>query len=140
MSRAVPAREDSTMRIMLPLALATMVAVLAATGLAPPAAAQYFGTEDGYGGDGIGWGPAYRPETTFRPAIGFYGGVERPYPYGAPGTTTPVTRNGVTYGPAPYYAAPGPVVRRHARATRKAYVARRSARHAGVAARRTARY
>ena len=42
----------------------------------------YYGAEDGYDDDEFGWGPAYRPETTFRPAYGFYGGVERPYPYG----------------------------------------------------------
>lgn len=52
----------------------------------PPASGR-FGAEDGYGGDGFGWGPAYRPETTFRPSRGFYGGVERPYPYGQPAAT-----------------------------------------------------
>lgn len=66
--------------------------VLAGPALAqanPPAAGR-FGAEDGYGGDGFGWGPAYRPETTFRPSRGFYGGVERPYPYAQPqvGETT----------------------------------------------------
>ena len=40
-----------------------------------------YGAEDGYNDDGFGWGPAYRPQTNFRPAYGFYGGVERPYPY-----------------------------------------------------------
>lgn len=67
------------------LALAMMIA----TGGVSPALAQAgaYGTEDGYGGDGIGWGPAYRRDTTFRPAIGFYGGVERPNPYAPPGAT-----------------------------------------------------
>jgi len=45
-----------------------------------------FGAEDGYNDDGFGWGPAYRPETTFRPSYGFYGGIERP-------TRTPARRN-----------------------------------------------
>jgi len=52
-----------------------------------------FGAEDGYNDDGFGWGPAYRPETTFRPSYGFYGGVERPYPYARPpqpGAVAPV--------------------------------------------------
>ena len=40
-----------------------------------------YGAEDGYNDDSFGWGPAYRPDTSFRPAVGFYGGVERPYPY-----------------------------------------------------------
>ena len=63
-----------------------------------PAQAQFYGAEDGYDDDEFGWGPAYRRDTTFRPAIGFYGGVERPYPYGAPETTNPVVRNGIVYG------------------------------------------
>lgn len=49
-----------------------------------------YGAEDGYNDDGFGWGPAYRPETNFRPATGFYGGVERPYPYGQAATPTAV--------------------------------------------------
>lgn len=66
------------------------LACLMAVSSAPSALAQpgSYGTEDGYGGDGIGWGPAYRPDTTFRPARGFYGGVERPNPYLAGGDTT----------------------------------------------------
>lgn len=59
------------------LALALLIGMAGAS----VAHAQGFGTEDGYGGDGIGWGPAYRRDTTFRPAVGFYGGVERPNPY-----------------------------------------------------------
>jgi hypothetical protein len=64
--------------------------LVAATGIAGAAQAQVntavpgpYGAEDGYNDDGFGWGPAYRPETNFRPAYGFYGGVERPYPYGS---------------------------------------------------------
>ena len=49
-----------------------------------------FGAEDGYNDDGFGWGPAYRPETTFRPSYGFYGGVERPYPYARAGAVAPL--------------------------------------------------
>lgn len=58
--------------------------IVPATAQANPPAAGRFGAEDGYGGDGFGWGPAYRPDTTFRPSRGFYGGVERPYPYAPP--------------------------------------------------------
>jgi hypothetical protein len=64
--------------------------LVAATIIAGAAEAQVntavpgpYGAEDGYNDDGFGWGPAYRPETNFRPAYGFYGGVERPYPYGS---------------------------------------------------------
>jgi hypothetical protein len=49
-----------------------------------------YGAEDGYNDDGFGWGPAYRPETNFRPSTGIYGGVERPYPYGPAATPTAV--------------------------------------------------
>jgi hypothetical protein len=62
--------------------------LVTATSLAGAAQAQVnpavpgpYGAEDGYNDDGFGWGPAYRPETNFRPAYGFYGGVERRYPY-----------------------------------------------------------
>ncbi|MDB5591058.1 hypothetical protein [Enterovirga sp.] len=80
---------------MTPAALARLgVAAALLLGAAPalaqfnPPASGWFGAEDGYNDDGFGWGPAYRPETTFRPSYGFYGGVERPYPYGAPGQVT----------------------------------------------------
>jgi hypothetical protein len=69
--------------------ISIMAALVAATVCTGAAQAQVnqpmpgpYGAEDGYGDDGFGWGPAYRPETNFRPSVGFYGGVERPYPYG----------------------------------------------------------
>ena len=87
--------------------LALAAAVAAVLGLLSPtpaeAQARCYGAEDGYDDDEFGWGPAYRCETTFRPAIGFYGGVERPYPYGGNPSVNPVTRNGVTYGYNPRY-------------------------------------
>ena len=103
------------------------------------AQAQFYGAEDGYDDDEFGWGPAYRPETNFRPAIGFYGGVERPYPYGAPETTNPVVRNGVVYYGVPSGIVARPFFRggplhyapRRAARTRLAYRSRRSVtRHA----------
>lgn len=103
----------------------------------------YYGVEDGYEDDGFGWGPAYRRDTTFRPAVGFYGGIERPNPYLASsygygggyydgyyrrpvvtGGVIPVggyyggpvvTRRVVVRRPA-YYAAPRVVTRRVVRA------------------------
>lgn len=82
-------------------------ALAAALALFAPATAdaqaRCYGAEDGYDDDEFGWGPAYRCETTFRPAIGFYGGIERPYPYGRNPSVNPVTRNGVTYGYNPNY-------------------------------------
>jgi hypothetical protein len=53
------------------LALALTLACAAATALPPPAAAQSTGYVTGFpgkdpaGDDAIGWGPAYRPETSF---------------------------------------------------------------------------
>ena len=76
------------MKALTTLGFAGLLAGAALMGGAEKARAQVnpqvyggFGAEDGYNDDGIGWGPAYRPETTFRPSYGFYGGVERPYPY-----------------------------------------------------------
>ena len=67
------------------MAAAVLVAATSLTGAAQAqvnfAVPGPYGAEDGYNDDGFGWGPAYRPETNFRPAYGFYGGVERPYPY-----------------------------------------------------------
>lgn len=70
-----------------------------------------YGAEDGYNDDGFGWGPAYRPETNFRPATGFYGGVERPYPYGQASTGEQVANSRVK---------PRQARVRHVRRTRRA--------------------
>lgn len=82
-----------------------VLAAVSAAAVAGPAAAQSpgpYGTEYGYEGGGIGWGPAYRPQTTFRPDYGFYGGTERPYPYARyPEATGSV--GGDAYGEAPRY-------------------------------------
>lgn len=88
-----------------PLMLAA--ALVAGFALLAPATAEAqarcYGVEDGYEDNEFGWGPAFRCDTSFRPAIGFYGGIERPYPYGGNPSVTPVTRNGVTYGYNPNY-------------------------------------
>ncbi|HEY8564901.1 MAG TPA: hypothetical protein VIL65_05325 [Beijerinckiaceae bacterium] len=93
------------MRKTLMISLLGAVAAAAALGTAP-AQAQflsigvgngYTGAEYGYDDDEFGWGPAYRPETTFRPAYGFYP-TERPYPYGGVTTTQRVVSTAPAYG------------------------------------------
>lgn len=137
------------------VALSLAAALVAGTGLfavAEPAKAQYnpqvyggYGAEDGYNDDEFGWGPAYRPDTTFRPAYGFYGGIERPYPYGggyipAPGAQAPVAAPGY-YEAEPGYYPPGRHPRKIVR-SRKGHgkVHRQVHRHrSGVSVRRDAK-
>ena len=79
-----------------------------------------FGAEDGYNDDGIGWGPAYRPETAFRPSYGFYGGIERPYPYARP---QPLVTGGIV--PPVRVVEPRRRVRRQTTVRRRAQPTRR---------------
>jgi hypothetical protein len=103
--------------------LSALVIGAALMGASGPALAQAnpqvyggFGAEDGYNDDGFGWGPAYRPETTFRPSYGFYGGVERPYPYARPPQPVVVDR-------APRRVVRRKIISQHAhRAPRRAVV------------------
>ena len=84
-----------------------------------------FGAEDGYNDDGFGWGPAYRPETTFRPSYGFYGGVERSYPCARPlqpGAVAPVVVDR-----APRRLVRRKVIRQRAHPALRRAVVRRSA-------------
>lgn len=137
--------------------LPTSKLLLAACGLALlapawPAAAQSTGFVTGIpgpdpaGGDEIGWGPAYRPETSFaqpgtpptpgdfagaayraRTGHGVYDRVEGPNPYGrmqdARGTRPVGLRSETQLG-----ATPGQVARTH-HASRSAMQHRRHARH-----------
>lgn len=105
--------------------------IVAGAGLVEPARAQVnpqvyggFGAEDGYNDDGFGWGPAYRPDTTFRPAYGFYGGVERPYPYGG-GVVQGRPAPAYGYEEEPEYVRPRRVVRTRKVSHRHAYQRRR---------------
>ena len=116
------------------IALGLAGVIMAGAGLASPVHAQFrpygnpqvyggFGAEDGYNDDEFGWGPAYRPDTTFRPAYGFYGGVERPYPYGGGAYRGPAPAYG--YEDEPVYAPPRRSVRQRRATSRQVHPQRR---------------
>ncbi|ACL60859.1 hypothetical protein [Methylobacterium nodulans] len=123
------------------LAPALAVALLALTGAAGPAAAQSVGYVTGFPGrdpaddDEIGWGPAYRPETSFSqpgtpPTPGDYAGAAYRARTGR-GVYEDVQGPGRRAGLAPFadetpamtprhrVRAAAPVHRRHARVQRR---------------------
>jgi hypothetical protein len=128
---------------------ATLVAGAALFGAVAPASAQSVGYVTGIpgpdpasGGDGLGWGPMYRPETSFAQpgtpptpgqlaAEGYYRRTGRPV-YPPVGYYDPAAVGAVNQG---YYEGPRRVYRSHRIVRGPAYHSRRAAKHRRVAVR-----